>query len=375
MSKRIAWASSLAASGVVLLLLSVVGCASFGRPSFESQFPIGVRPAPNRTDGASANLDVRALKQKLSASSPDFVPALKTFFGTTYSQDLVDLVVYIPAGADQPIRSELLWKEKVRQGLPGQRYVWLVVFAEQSDALEAEITSLDYQGDTVLRSLLGAFAAAFGGTGVEAAEPTSAAQDSVYTIALTPLHRPRDSERLYVGLTRMDISEDTMNRVSIRRASGRPFNQGQSYHHNFPNGERSPFSLSVGGGATFHARSQSLTPDSTDVRPNRYQADVLLLLSWDLCRALNWASCTSYPPWRGRFYGLSVGSNLWNGGAFDSAVVGLTAGRLYHDAGLLMAANYSKERTISIEQTDEARVVRNDSRRKWRLLLGLTYTF
>jgi hypothetical protein len=396
----------LAASLSLFLAILISTAAMAQRGGWEYQFKAGTLPV--LTDSA-----VGTLRTALRGPPKDWGAVLERYFGGLYDSSLADLVVYLQRS--ESAKQALIWNGEIRDWLPGQRNVWLIVFSdstfrpppgdsvaaaqsdpesdesdeeeekpdsvcvrsvclrismtseeeEESDTvdLRVSITSIEHQRDRFLVALVKSVATAVIG-GVT--DPESATgQDTIVDLVLKPINSP-GLNTLYIAVKRFDLAENTINRISIRPATGPALGKDRSVHFNFGNASASRFAVSLAGGATFNAHKSSfndsgmVTGRTSVVRTSLYLFGHAYLIPPRL-------------PWIKQSLGLALGTNILRGGLLDDIVVGLSYGRLIGDIGLIVGMNWMEDQRSApiMDGTENATPI--ESYRKPRFFLGLDF--
>lgn len=234
---------------------------------------------------------------------------------------------------------------QVQQEFRGEKYVWGIVFTDRYIArgdsgpeLQFSRRSVNYRRDPMLSAVVKAVTGKFFSAVEPAAAPVPA--DSSKLMELSQLSAEPEVAALYVAQERFGLAENTEVVLSLRAAPGSPGMPGnlRSIYANLGNAAPSLWEVGIAAGASFGQPTDVVTDtlvtgSRSGTQPNLYLAGYLNLIRPRL-------------PWSRFSLGPAIGVNLVRGGFFDEVMVGVAAGRVMGDVGVIVGATGTNVTTL-----------------------------
>ena len=326
-----------------ILVLAVV-CAGVARPAAaqapcQPRYPVGslrlLRPA-----------EVDSLIGMLDQPESTWAGVLPLYFGDTYTRRFADLIIYVKK---RVVRQALIQdSQPVRDlVLRGEKSVYVLVFATDTlekahgrldtttvappNGLRVRLTVEDYQVDPLLSRVVSTIVGKVFASMPEAQpSDTGVADDSLVLHDVTL----EGSGHLLGAFRRLQLRDNTWNRIALRGAAGRQLAADQWTTANFANASASRFGFSLAAGATFDARTEQFHGDTLALGGDPVRVNLYLLGHFYVARP--------ELPARGRSFGIVAGTNLLDGSLLDEIVLGASVDRLgglLGDLGIVAGTN------------------------------------
>lgn len=309
--------------------------------------------------GTVPGIDTTQLKSLSTAlRAGDLANAVKIYFGTSYSCELLDLVIYIRHDTSEVRQAFLRNGRRVDHGaLRGEKYLYVLVFTDAPldtalgvilpkadttkprgrDTVDIRRSSLAYAREPLLGRLMQVFGGLFSAKEPSAATPT---RDTTYSVPLVPLGGTgTGGDSLYVATAKVLLDTRSRDRVIVQGGQYHRFHSVDAAVANFVNAGGSIFEIGLAGGVTFDARVRTGTDTSGNAviegrtpRANIYLYGVMYPIS----------SLRPLLPVRPGSLGLMLGTSLAPAGLLDDIVTGVAVGRLLGGMTVLVGVNWLK---------------------------------
>lgn len=278
----------------------------------------------------------------------DWDGVLDKYFGRLYDGRHPDWVVAISSTGH--VSQSLRWRRRDVETLPGERTLWVVVFAVRpsTDAppsawrwsqpaggtLRLRYDALETQtgpAEAVVHALAKVLPKGAGGLDLGGA--SSQTTDSSYEVPVTTiaLHPLAPGTSWYVGMGSVRLKPRTSNRLTLvpgddKVVLGSGRTAAKAAVLNFGNGDRSMVAASLAGGFAFNAKEGATRSHAAG---NAYLLGHLYL-PWTRPGL----------PWRQHSFSLTLGTGLLRDRFFKDFVTGVTWGHLAGATGLVVGAQW-----------------------------------
>ena len=295
---------------------------------------------------------------KVDGVCPAGAELLETLFRGSYRDNLPDFIVDLRRDEEggrlrsrQPV---LIFDRRNTPYLYGVEAIWILVVSEEEVPLEARLT-------TIQRREVNPFSGMLGVVGVSAGQETQETESSVDSNELRwrRLNSSDDEEPLFIGSTRLPIDNDVVARITLipKEYDGVAF---QSITAHLSNSRSSAAAFGAALGVTMDTEGTLLAKDG-DPNFNGYVFAKFFMPGRRPRLQVAPDSRRLYRP----SLALVAGTNVTND-SFQEIVAGISFGHLIGKSGLLVAGNWV--RTLDSDTADSGD-------RKWKLLVGIDFTF
>lgn len=322
--------------------------------SYFAAMPVQPSDAPIRSLLDRLGAECTRIEQRCPAG----VELLYTLFQGGYRDDLPDFVVQLVEEdgrlhARQPV---LLFNRRNTPYLEGAEHLWVLIFSARPAPLEARLTIIQEREGNPFAGVLGLF-------GVSAGDATSDAvtEDRKAAIRWSPLSESRAKDSLWLGTARVPVPNGVVCRLTLLpgacpEGESCPALAFQAITGHVSNSRSSAAAFSVALGTTFDTEDTAVGAENASPHFNGYALAKFYLPGMRPRRQVA-------PHKRALFRrsaAIVFGTNVTND-PFEEIVLGFSLGHILGKAGLVVAGN-------AIEGAER-------SQRKWKLLVGVDFTF
>jgi hypothetical protein len=295
---------------------------------------------------------------KIDTACPAGAELLESLFRGAYRDDLPDFIVDLRRDeeggrlrARQPV---LIFNRRNTPYLFGVEAVWVLVVSEAEVPIEARLTTIRHKEVNPFTGMMSV-------VGMSAGEAVQSAESSIESNSLRwrRLNSAPDEEPLYLGSARLPIATGVIARITLipEDYDAVAF---QSITAHLSNSRSSGTAFAGALGITLDTKGTLLETEG-DPAFNGY---VFAKFFFPGKRPRLEVSPNRRSVYRPSIAFL-VGTNLTNN-AFQEVVAGVSFGHLVGKSGLVVAGNWVRSAEVAPD---------NDGDRRWKLLLGVDFTF